>query len=106
MTLVPDAEWQIRCELAACYRLMEMFGWSDLINTRITARVPGAHDHFLINRFGMLYDEITASSLLKIDAAGKVTLKGWSVMLARNSASRAPGLSIVCNSPSTTGSPV
>ena len=65
-----DAEWQTRVDLAACYRLLDLFGWSDLINTRITARVPGPHDHFLINRFGMLYDEITASSLLKIDAAG------------------------------------
>jgi ribulose-5-phosphate 4-epimerase/fuculose-1-phosphate aldolase len=65
-----DAEWRTRVDLAACYRLVDLFGWSDLINTRITARVPGRHDHFLINRFGMLYDEITASSLLKIDDAG------------------------------------
>ena len=43
-------EWQIRCDLAACYRLVDMFGWSDLINTRITARVPGSDDHFLTNR--------------------------------------------------------
>jgi ribulose-5-phosphate 4-epimerase/fuculose-1-phosphate aldolase len=63
-------EWQTRCDLAACYRLVDMFGWSDLINTRITARVPGSHDHFLINTYGMLYDEITASSLVKIDAEG------------------------------------
>ncbi len=42
-------EWQTRCDLAACYRLVDMFGWSDLINTRITARVPGSDDHFLIN---------------------------------------------------------
>src|SRR5271155_59131 len=65
-----EAEWQTRLDLAACYRLIDLFGWSDLINTRITARVPGAHDHFLINRFGMLYDEITASSLVKIDIDG------------------------------------
>ena len=63
-------EWQVRCDLAACYRLVDMFGWSDLINTRITARVPGAHDHFLINPYGLLFDEITASSLVKIDAHG------------------------------------
>ena len=63
-------EWQTRVDLAACYRLVDLFGWSDLINTRITARVPGQHDHFLINPFGMLYDEITASSLVKIDADG------------------------------------
>ncbi|HUB15319.1 MAG TPA: class II aldolase/adducin family protein [Acetobacteraceae bacterium] len=70
MTHVPDAEWRIRCDLAACYRLMEMFGWSDLINTRITARVPDSQDHFLINPYGLLFDEVTASSLVKIDAAG------------------------------------
>jgi ribulose-5-phosphate 4-epimerase/fuculose-1-phosphate aldolase len=53
----------VRCDLAACYRLVDMFGWSDLINTRITARVPGAQDHFLINPYGLLFDEIAASSL-------------------------------------------
>ncbi len=63
-------EWQIRCDLAACYRLIDMFGWSDLINTRITARLPGADDHFLINPYGLLFEEVTASSLVKIDVAG------------------------------------
>ena len=63
-------EWQTRCDLAACYRLVDMFGWSDLINTRITARVPGEHDHFLISPYGLLFDEVTASSLVKIDAEG------------------------------------
>jgi ribulose-5-phosphate 4-epimerase/fuculose-1-phosphate aldolase len=67
---ISEAERQVRIDLAACYRLVDRFGWSDLINTRITARVPGAQDHFLINRFGMLYDEITASSLVKIDVDG------------------------------------
>jgi ribulose-5-phosphate 4-epimerase/fuculose-1-phosphate aldolase len=65
-----QAESQTRIDLAACYRLVDLFGWSDLINTRITARVPGPQNHFLINRFGMLYDEITASSLVKIDVDG------------------------------------
>jgi ribulose-5-phosphate 4-epimerase/fuculose-1-phosphate aldolase len=65
-----DDEWQTRCGLAACYRLVDMFGWSDLINTRITARVPGSDDHFLINPYGLLFDEVTASSLVKIDAGG------------------------------------
>jgi ribulose-5-phosphate 4-epimerase/fuculose-1-phosphate aldolase len=63
-------EWQTRCDLAACYRLVDMFGWSDLINTRITARVPGGDDHFLINPYGLLYEEVTASSLVKLDAGG------------------------------------
>jgi ribulose-5-phosphate 4-epimerase/fuculose-1-phosphate aldolase len=64
------AEWETRCDLAACYRLVDMFGWSDLINTRITARVPGTRDHFLINPYGLLFEEVTASSLVKIDAEG------------------------------------
>ncbi len=63
-------EWQTRCDLAACYRLVDLFGWSDLINTRITARVPGRAGHFLINPYGLLFDEVTASSLVKIDAEG------------------------------------
>ncbi len=65
-----EAEWQIRVDLAACYRLVDLFGWSDLINTRITARVPGPHDHFLINPYGLLFEEVTASSLVKINAEG------------------------------------
>jgi ribulose-5-phosphate 4-epimerase/fuculose-1-phosphate aldolase len=63
-------EWQTRLDLAACYRLVDLFRWSDLVNTRITARVPGQNDHFLINPYGLLFDEITASSLVKIDAEG------------------------------------
>src|SRR3979490_2594708 len=63
-------EVQTRIDLAACYRLVDLFGWSDLINTRITARISGPQNHFLINRFGMLYDEITASSLVKVDIEG------------------------------------
>jgi ribulose-5-phosphate 4-epimerase/fuculose-1-phosphate aldolase len=63
-------EWRTRCDLAACYRLVDLFGWSDLINTRITARVPGGHDQFLINPYGLLFDEITASALVKIDVKG------------------------------------
>jgi ribulose-5-phosphate 4-epimerase/fuculose-1-phosphate aldolase len=65
-----EAEWQTRLDLAACYRLVDLFGWSDLINTRITARVPGQHDQFLINPYGVLFEEITASSLVKIDSKG------------------------------------
>jgi len=67
---VSPAEWETRVNLAACYRLIDLFGWSDLINTRTTARIPGPQEHFLINRFGMLYDEVTASSLIKIDSEG------------------------------------
>jgi ribulose-5-phosphate 4-epimerase/fuculose-1-phosphate aldolase len=70
VTRMTEAEWQTRLDLAACYRLVDLFGWSDLINTRITARVPGPHDHFLINPYGLLFEEVTASSLVKIDVGG------------------------------------
>lgn len=65
-------EWAVRVELAAAYRLAHRFGWSMVIFNHITARVPGPEDHFLINNFGLMYDEITASNLLKIDLAGNV----------------------------------
>ncbi|QUN32791.1 class II aldolase/adducin family protein (plasmid) [Cupriavidus sp. KK10] len=68
---VPAIEWQVRVDLAACYRLVELFGWSDLIATHISARLPGRNE-FLINPFGMAFDEITASSLIKIDLDGDV----------------------------------
>ena len=67
---VSDAEWQQRVDLAACYRLVAMYGWDDLVFTHISARVPGPEHHFLINPYGMLFDEITSSSLVKIDLAG------------------------------------
>lgn len=67
---VSAEEWQTRVDLAACYRLVAEFGWSDLIFTHITARVPGTQDQFLINPYGMMFDEITASSLVKIDLEG------------------------------------
>lgn len=67
---VSPEEWQTRVDLAACYRLVADFGWSDLIFTHITARVPGTEDQFLINPYGMMFDEITASSLVKIDLDG------------------------------------
>ena len=67
---VSPEEWQTRVDLAACYRLVADFGWSDLVFTHITARVPGTEDQFLINPYGMMFDEITASSLVKIDLDG------------------------------------
>lgn len=67
---VSTAEWQQRVDLAACYRLVAMFGWDDLIFTHISARVPGPEHHFLINPYGLMFDEITASSLVKVDLDG------------------------------------
>ncbi|MNQ39006.1 Decarboxylase NovR [compost metagenome] len=66
---VSAAEWQTRVDLAACYRLIALYGWDDLIFTHISAKVPGTED-FLINPFGLMFHEITASSLVKIDLAG------------------------------------
>ena len=67
---VSAEEWEVRVNLAAAYRLVAHFGWDDLIFTHISARVPGGSHHFLINPYGMLFDEITASSLVKIDLDG------------------------------------
>ena len=67
---VSAEEWQLRCDLAACYRLVAAYGWSDLVFTHISARLPGPEHHFLINPYGMLFEEITASSLIAIDQEG------------------------------------
>jgi ribulose-5-phosphate 4-epimerase/fuculose-1-phosphate aldolase len=65
--LVSAEEWRLRVDLAACYRLVALYGWSDLVFTHISARVPGPEHHFLINPYGLMFDEITASSLIKVD---------------------------------------
>ena len=72
---VSPEEWETRVNLAACYRLVDKFGMTDLIYNHITARIPGTEDHLLINLYGMLYKEITASSLVKIDVEGKILSK-------------------------------
>ncbi|EHP39717.1 class II aldolase/adducin [Cupriavidus basilensis OR16] len=70
-----DAEWQARVDLAACYRLVELYGMADMMANHISARVPGEDGAFLINAYGMMYEEITASSLIKVDHAGKILAK-------------------------------
>ena len=72
-TATPAAatEHPLRVDLAACYRLVAHFGWDDLVFTHISARLPGEAHHFLINPYGMLFEEITASSLVKVDAHGE-----------------------------------
>jgi len=72
---VSPQEWQARVDLAACYRLMDKYGMTDLIYNHITARIPDSDDHLLINLYGLLYKEITASSLVKIDVEGNVVWK-------------------------------
>ena len=72
---VSDAEWEARVNLAAFYRLLARYGMTDLAGTHISMRVPGTHDQFLINGYGVYFDEMTASSLYKVDVAGKVLLQ-------------------------------
>ena len=71
---VTAEEWATRVDLAACYRLVAHFGWDDLVFTHISARVPGTHD-FLINPYGFMFEEITASSLVRVDLQGKKTFE-------------------------------
>src|SRR5580658_4185695 len=72
---VSEQEWQARLDLAACYRLVDAYGMTDLIYNHITARIPGTDDHLLINLYGLTYREITASSLAKIDLEGNIIWK-------------------------------
>src|SRR5438552_10655626 len=67
---VLEAEWQARVDLAAAYRLVALYNWDDLIFTHISARVPGGEHHFLLNPYSMMFDEVTASSLVKVDLDG------------------------------------
>ena len=71
---VSEEEWQVRVDLAAAYRLIDYYGWTDLIFTHLSARVPGPEHHFLINPYGMMFDEVTASDLVKIDLDGNIVL--------------------------------
>jgi ribulose-5-phosphate 4-epimerase/fuculose-1-phosphate aldolase len=69
---VPSDEWQLRVLLAGCYRIFEHLGWSEVIMNHITVRLPGPGHHFLINPYGLTYDEVTASNLVKIDTEGRI----------------------------------
>ena len=73
---VSETEWALRVELAAAYRVFAMLGWTHLVHTHITVNVPGDREQYLINPLGFLWDEITASSLIKVDAAGKILDQG------------------------------
>ena len=72
---VPAGEWAARVDLAAAYRAVALYGWDDLVFTHISARVPGPGHHFLINPYGMLFEEITASSLVKVDLEGRKVME-------------------------------
>lgn len=71
---VSTEEWQVRQDLAAAYRIVAHYGWDDMVFTHLSARVPGPQDHFLLNRFGYLFSEVTASNLVKVDGDGNVVL--------------------------------
>ncbi len=71
----PEPEWQARVDLAACYRLVALYGMADMMANHISMRVPGDDDAFLLNPYGMLYEEITASCLIKVDLAGEILFK-------------------------------
>jgi ribulose-5-phosphate 4-epimerase/fuculose-1-phosphate aldolase len=71
---ISEQEWQLRLELAATYRLIALYGWDDLIYTHVSLRIPGPEHHFLINPYGLMFDEITASSLVKIDLEGHAVI--------------------------------
>ena len=73
---VSPEEWDLRVDLAACYRLVAHYGWDDGIFTHNSARVPGADHHFLLNPYGLRFEEITASSLVKIDLDGNKVMDG------------------------------
>jgi ribulose-5-phosphate 4-epimerase/fuculose-1-phosphate aldolase len=99
---VSEAEWQLRVDLAAVYRLVALNGWDDLIFTHISARVPGTEEHFLINPYGLLFDEITASRLVKVDLACNKVLEtpypvsnGGFVLHATIHAARADALCVM-----------
>ena len=70
--VVSAEEWALRVDLAAAYRLVALYGWSDLVFTHISARIPGPEHHFLINPYGYFFNEITASSLVKVDLDGNI----------------------------------
>jgi ribulose-5-phosphate 4-epimerase/fuculose-1-phosphate aldolase len=69
---ISNAEQEMRVNLAAAFRLVDLYGWSDLLATHLSARVPGTHDQFLINPFGMMFDEMTASALVRVDMEGNI----------------------------------
>src|SRR6186713_435520 len=71
----PDAEWQARVDLAACYRLVALYGMADMMANHISSRVPGEDGAFLINPYGMMYEEMTASCLIKVDHGGTILSK-------------------------------
>jgi len=67
-----QAEWQMRIDLAACYRLVALYGMDDMFSTHISARVPDAEGHFLLNPYGVLFEQVTASDLVKVDLDGNI----------------------------------
>ena len=97
-TSMSDAEWETRCELAAVYHVCHHLGWTDLINTHMSARVPGEPGYFLINNYGEMFDEITASSLVKMDMSSAAMRAGSTPPASPSTAAstRRAGMRIAC----------
>lgn len=76
---VGAAEWEVRVQLAALYRLAALYGWDDFLYTHISARVPGPERHFLLNPLGLWFEEVTASSLVKVDLEGRIIDGEWGI---------------------------
>ena len=76
---VSEAEWQVRVQLAALYRLAAIYGWDDFLYTHISARVPGPEHHFLLNPLGLWFEEVSASNLVKVDLDGKIIEGDWGI---------------------------
>ena len=106
---VPDTmsleEWQVRCELAACYQLVDLYGWSDLSSTHISARIPGT-DYLLFNPYGVLFDQITASSLVRVDAGGDGDINPAGFLIHRAVHDARPGVHCVLHTHTRAGNAV
>ena len=71
-TAITEAEYATRIDLAAAFRLVDLYGWSDMLATHLSARIPGPNEHFLLNPVGMMFEEMTASCLVKVDIDGNI----------------------------------
>ena len=87
---VSEEEWQQRVDLASLYRLVALHDWDDFLFTHLSARVPGPEHHFLINPFGMLFEEVTASSLVKVDVDGNKVMESPTTSILPGSRSTPP----------------
>ena len=96
--MVSAEEWEARVNLAACYRLIEVYGMTDHISNHVTVRVPGKHNEFLINPYGVLYEQMTASCMIRIDLAGNILFNPSAAATRNSGAANSNGLRCCTNS--------